>query len=106
MVFFMRSLDFQLTVFIYFIYMNTGSYGCCSPDKSEFKKVVSLSSLLKIVAEESRLKLLCILKRNEHCVCEVMGHLDMSQSLISHHLADLKDAGLVKDEKRSYSPRH
>ncbi len=59
-----------------------------------------MSSLLKLVAEENRLKLLCILSEGEHCVCEIMEHVDMSQSLISHHLADLKSAGLVIDEKR------
>ncbi|MFH1601649.1 MAG: metalloregulator ArsR/SmtB family transcription factor [Candidatus Shapirobacteria bacterium] len=77
-----------------------GSYNCCLPDKKEFKKIVSLSSLLKIVAEENRLKLLCILKSEEHCVCEILEHLDMSQSLISHHLADLRRVGLVIDKKR------
>jgi len=29
-----------------------------------------------------------------------MKHTDMSQSLISHHLKDLKVAGIVADEKR------
>ena len=80
--------------------MNMSSYNCCNPDKSEFNRITSLSSLLKIVAEGSRLKLLCILKNKEHCVYEFMGHLDITQSLISHHLADLKTAGLVIDEKR------
>lgn len=80
--------------------MNMRSYNCCSPDKDEFKKITSLSSLLKIVSVESRLKLLCILKSDEHCVCEIDEHLDMSQSLISHHLRNLKEAGLVNDEKR------
>ena len=77
-----------------------GSYNCCKPDKSEFRKIVSLASLLKIVAEKSRLKVLCVLKQNEHCVCEIMEHVDMSQSLISHHLADLKNTGLVVDKKK------
>jgi DNA-binding transcriptional ArsR family regulator len=77
-----------------------GSYDCCSPGKNEFKRIVSLLSLLKIVSEESRLKLLCLLKNEEHCVCEIMEHINMSQSLISHHLADLKNAGLVVGEKR------
>jgi ArsR family transcriptional regulator len=77
-----------------------GSYNYCRPNKSGFKKIVSLSSLLKIIGEESRLKLLCILKKGEHCVCDINGHLDMTQSLISHHLADLRDTGLVIDEKR------
>lgn len=76
------------------------SYNCCSTNKDEFRKITSLSSLLKIVSVESRLKLLCILKNDEHCVCEIDEHLNMSQSLISHHLSDLKEAGLVIDEKR------
>lgn len=80
--------------------MNMNSYRCCLPNSSEFKSVVSLSYLLKLVAEESRLKLLCILRQGEHCVCELMDHVDMSQSLISHHLRDLKDANVVVDQKR------
>lgn len=76
------------------------SYKCCSSNKDEFRKITSLSSLLKIVSVESRLKLLCILKNDEHCVCEIDEHLNMSQSLISHHLSDLKEADLVIDEKR------
>ncbi len=75
------------------------SYKCCSKKSTESKRVVSLSSLLKIVSEESRLKLLCILNSNRHCVCELMEHVDMSQSLISHHLKDLKDAGVVENKK-------
>jgi ArsR family transcriptional regulator len=80
--------------------MNMRSYSCYSQSNKISKQVVSLSSLLKLVSEESRLKLLCILRQGEYCVCELMEHVDMSQSLISHHLKDLKDAGLVTDEKR------
>jgi ArsR family transcriptional regulator len=80
--------------------MNMRSYSCYSQSSKISKQVVSLSSLLKLVSEESRLKLLCVLRQGEYCVCELMEHVDMSQSLISHHLKDLKDAGLVTDEKR------
>ena len=80
--------------------MNMSSYSCCSSKSSESKKVTSLSSLLKIVSEESRLKLLCILRKGKHCVCELMEHVNLSQSLISHHLKDLKEAGIVTDEKK------
>jgi ArsR family transcriptional regulator, arsenate/arsenite/antimonite-responsive transcriptional repressor len=80
--------------------MNMDSYNCCSPNKKEGKDVSDLSSLLKLVAEESRLKLLCVLRQGKHCVCELIDHSDMSQSLISHHLKDLKEAGLVSDEKQ------
>lgn len=76
------------------------SYKCCTPVSTESNQVSDLSALLKIVSEESRLKLLCVLKQGERCVCEIMEHVDMSQSLVSHHLKDLKDIGLVNDEKR------
>lgn len=80
--------------------MNMGSYNCCSPSTEESKQVTILSGLLKLVSEENRLKLLCLLRQGEHCVCELMEHVDMSQSLISHHLSDLKEAGIVIDDKR------
>ena len=79
--------------------MNMRSYNCCSPSTSESKQITSLSNLLKITSEESRLKLLCILRRGEHCVCELMEHIYLSQSLISHHLKDLKEAGVVSGKK-------
>lgn len=80
--------------------MNMSSYSCCTTLTKESKQVTSLSSLLKLVSEESRLRLLCVLKKGEHCVCELMEHVNMSQSLISHHLKDLKDSGIITDEKK------
>lgn len=80
--------------------MNMGSYSCCTHSSKESTRVESLSEILKLVSELSRLRLLCILRQGEHCVCELMEHVDLSQSLISHHLKALKDAGIVADEKR------
>jgi ArsR family transcriptional regulator, arsenate/arsenite/antimonite-responsive transcriptional repressor len=80
--------------------MNMHSYTCCDSTKPQFKNIVTLSDLLKVVTEENRLHLLCLLTRGTHCVCELMSHTSLSQSLISHHLKDLKDAGLIKDEKK------
>lgn len=80
--------------------MNKHSYSCCKPSTEESKYVSSLSNILKLVSEESRLKILCILRQGSHCVYEIMKHLDMSQSLISHHLKDLKEMGILQDEKR------
>lgn len=80
--------------------MNMSSYSCCDSDKKEYQKITSLSFLLKLIGEENRLKILCILREGSHCVCELMEHVTLSQSLISHHLKDLKEAGIVQDEKR------
>lgn len=71
--------------------MNMSSYTCYSP---------SLPSLLKIVSEESRLKILSLLQDGEHCVCEIMKQEKLSQSLVSHHLRDLKEIGVIKSDKR------
>ncbi len=52
------------------------------------------------MAEENRLKIFCLLEKGRCCVCEMHKPLGMSQSLLSHHLADLKEAGLLEDRKR------
>lgn len=63
--------------------------------------VSELAVLLKILGEPNRLRILCVLQKSkEHCVCEFGEHMkNLSQSLLSHHLADLRAAGLVKSEK-------
>jgi ArsR family transcriptional regulator len=81
--------------------MNMRSYKCCANNKVQTKEIGELSALLKLISDNSRLQILCILKNGEHCVCELMEHIKISQSLISHHLKDLKDAGLVLDRKES-----
>ena len=80
--------------------MNMSSYNSCLSDKSGRREINRLASLLKLVSEESRLKILCMLKKREQCVCEIVGYLGLSQSLISHHLADLRKAQIIVDEKR------
>jgi ArsR family transcriptional regulator len=80
--------------------MNMSSYSCCNPPSTEAHQVAELSALLKMVSEESRLKILCVLRSGEHCVCELLEHIDLSQSLTSHHLKDLKTLGMVESDKR------
>lgn len=57
--------------------------------------IALLSSLLKLISDNSRLQILSIIKTKEFCVCDLMEQTGLSQSLISHHLKDLKDFGLV-----------
>ncbi len=75
------------------------SYKCCTPSTKEFARANSLSKLLQLVGESNRLQILCLLLQGTHCVCEIMEHFPMSQSLISHHLADLREAGIVTNDK-------
>src|SRR2546423_10573679 len=57
---------------------------------------------LRAVAEPLRWKILALLAREELCVCHLVEALDAPQSLISHHLRVLRDAGLVESERFRY----
>lgn len=78
-------------------YMNMNSYSTHKPDAY----INSLSTLFKLLSDQTRLKILLTLKNNEHCVSDCMCHLPgISQSLLSHHLADLRKAGIVRSQKQ------
>jgi len=62
-------------------------------------RIGELAELLRVVSEENRLRILSLLVRQEMCVCDIMAALDASQSLVSHHLAVLRDVGLVRDRR-------
>jgi len=54
---------------------------------------------LKVIADETRLKIILMLSKQDMCVCEIMERLAMSQPAISHHLRILKKNNLVLDDK-------
>jgi ArsR family transcriptional regulator, arsenate/arsenite/antimonite-responsive transcriptional repressor len=58
------------------------------------------ANLLKLLGDKTRLTIVAILKQRECCVCEFLEVFDTSQPSISQHLRKLKDAGLVKEERR------
>lgn len=68
------------------------------PDTNE-RDLAHLSDILRIIADEKRLRILNLLTRQEMCVCDIMEQLGLSQSLVSHHLGVLKRAGLVRDRR-------
>lgn len=56
--------------------------------------------VIKAMAHPSRLFILDRLARREHCVCELTGLIGADISTVSKHLAVLRNAGIVRDEKR------
>ncbi len=56
-------------------------------------------NFLKLVSDESRMRILMLLANKELCVCQIMGVLGISQPLVSRNLALLSNAGLL-DERR------
>jgi len=52
-------------------------------------------SILKALADETRLRIINLLYERELCVCDIEEIVDASQTKISRHLAYLKNSGLV-----------
>ena len=53
------------------------------------------AQLLKALANEKRLQILCLLTAGERSVGDINALLDLSQSALSQHLARMRDEGLV-----------
>ena len=72
-------------------------------DKAAIEK---LAALFSVLAEPTRLKLLRLLSPQREpdalCVNALAYHLGVTQPAVSQHLKLLKNAGLVKGEKRGY----
>jgi ubiquinone/menaquinone biosynthesis C-methylase UbiE/DNA-binding transcriptional ArsR family regulator len=59
----------------------------------------SIVNSLRLIADETRLRLLLLLQTEELSVVELQEILGMGQSRISSHLAHLRRAGLVQDRR-------
>ncbi|MCW8885738.1 MAG: metalloregulator ArsR/SmtB family transcription factor [Motiliproteus sp.] len=59
------------------------------------------AQLLKALANENRLLILCYLDGKELSVTELNSFLDLSQSALSQHLAVLRRDGLVSTRRES-----
>lgn len=55
--------------------------------------------LFHALSDETRLRILDMLRDGERCVCDLQDELDAAQSRLSFHLRVLKEAGLVSDRK-------
>ena len=62
------------------------------PDRAVLSSTVQL---LKGFSDDTRLRILCLLRGREVCVHEIVDALEMSQSAVSHQLRVLRDARLV-----------
>jgi DNA-binding transcriptional ArsR family regulator len=66
------------------------------PDAGEVAEAVAT---LKLLADETRLRIVWNLLHGEHNVNDLAAHLGMRPSAISHHLAKLRLAGVVRTRR-------
>ena len=71
-------------------------------DYDEMKRnATDAVSLLKGLANESRLMIMCVLAEGEFSVGQLNERIKLSQSALSQHLAVLRDQGLVQTRRES-----
>lgn len=58
-----------------------------------------LACFLKLLADPTRRRIFLLLMRGETCNCELTDLLGLPQNLISHHLRQLREAGLVRSRR-------
>lgn len=74
-------------------------FKCCAKKSSEAKDVSKTYAFLRAVADPNRLKILCILQGGSKCVCEIVPAVGISDKLASHHLKQLKNIGLLTEQR-------
>ncbi|MBI4328095.1 MAG: winged helix-turn-helix transcriptional regulator [Chloroflexi bacterium] len=67
------------------------------PTVAQFK---AQAHVFKALAHPGRLLMVDELSRGERCVCELAELVGSEMPTVSRHLAQLKNAGIVDDEKR------
>jgi DNA-binding transcriptional ArsR family regulator len=62
-------------------------------------QVVSMSRALKALSDSNRIRILEILVKGEFCVSDLVERLQIDQPKVSHHLAILRSAGVIRSRR-------
>jgi len=77
---------------------------CCAPSAGEDPALRAdrIAAVAKALGEPLRVRIVDLLRRSEEpvCQCELIALYGIRQSLLSHHMKKLVDAGLVSVERR------
>jgi ArsR family transcriptional regulator, arsenate/arsenite/antimonite-responsive transcriptional repressor len=78
--------------------------GVCCPPPMRLRpdKVEGTSDLLKALADPTRLQMAVMLRDAVEpvCICDFTATFDLAQPTVSHHMAKLRDAGIVEVTKK------
>ncbi|MDP1833906.1 MAG: metalloregulator ArsR/SmtB family transcription factor [Candidatus Moranbacteria bacterium] len=74
-------------------------FRCCVKNSTEAEDVGKAYAFLRAVSDSNRLKILCVLQTGSKCVCEIVPAVGISDKLASHHLKQLKGAGLLVEKR-------
>ena len=69
---------------------------CTTMPLPRLKGAATLAAVFRALADETRLRILALLRDGDVCVCHIQGGLRLPQPTISRHLAYLRKSGLVE----------
>jgi len=62
-----------------------------------------LTALAKILSDINRVKIMLLMKREKKlCVCEICDTLELSQPLVSRHLRQMREVGIVQTKQSGH----
>jgi len=75
---------------------------CCGLPRVDATWAEETAGLMKGLADPTRLTMIASLWKAEApiCICDFTAGLELTQPTISHHMAKLKEVGLVESKKR------
>ena len=77
---------------------------CCAPSAGEDPALDAdrIAAVAKALGDPLRVRILDVVRRSDEpvCQCELIALFEIRQSLLSHHIKRLVDAGLVEVERR------
>ena len=76
---------------------------CCAIDlELPSAKAEELASVLKALADPTRVQIVLALRDTKEpvCICDLTATFDLSQPTVSHHMGKLREAGLVEATRR------
>ena len=78
------------------VFLPVTTAACCATrPPATVANASELADVYRALADETRLRILALLRNGEVCVCHLQGSLRLPQPTISRHLAYLRRAGLV-----------
>ena len=72
---------------------------CCAVElEVPAVRATELADVLKALSDPTRLQMILALRASKEpvCICDFTATFDLSQPTLSHHMARLRDAGLVE----------
>lgn len=84
-------------------FQDTDDVNCNIPDMPEEELLYDLADLFRVFSDTTRIRILFSLMETELCVADIAERVQASQSAVSHQLRTLKQAHLVKFERKGRS---